>query len=112
MGFRRYANSEVTESLRSRIESTKRELVIADDQLKIWINSCAAGTALFAASSLYWSFYAALDQTCLGSWLSLAVTLVHFAPLPVAVAILYLRSHAVYSQIATKVAAIKRDALS
>ena len=112
IGFRKYADAELSSALRGRIESVKREMVIADDALKTWINCCAAATMLFALSALCWAFYATLDQTCLGRRLSLFVTLLHFAPLPVVIAILYLRSCFVYRHISAKVESIKQAALS
>lgn len=95
-----------------RIQAARREMVIADDHLRVWISGAAAITFLFAISALYWSFYAALDLSCLGTRASLFIAIIHFVPLPAAIAVIYARSYATYNPIAKKVTDIKSDALS
>ncbi|RWD79739.1 hypothetical protein [Mesorhizobium sp.] len=110
-GFRKYANGSVTAGLRNRIEAAKRQLIIIDESLKTWIHACATGTFLFALSALYFSFYAALDTTCLGRGLSLGVTVIHFVPLPAGILILFIRTRTVYGELSTAVAKLKEDAI-
>lgn len=112
VGLRKYAGAQSSSALTARIQAVRREIVIEDDKLRMWINCGAAFTFLFAISALYWSFYAAMDQSCLGTGLSFFITAIHFAPLPIAISVIYARSCATYNQIAVKVARIKDDALS
>ncbi|MER9967540.1 hypothetical protein [Mesorhizobium sp. M0060] len=112
IGFRKYASATVTADLRKRIEAAKRQVIIIDGGLKNWINGCAVGTFFFALTALYFSFYAALDTSCMGRSLSFAATIIHFVPLPVAMFILFLRTRTVYGELSTDVAAIKEDAIS
>lgn len=112
VGLRKYTGAQSSPALTARIQAARREIVIEDDKLRIWINCGAAFTFLFALSALYWSFYAAMDNTCMGAGLSFFVTIIHFAPLPLAIGVIYARSCATYNQIAAKITSIKDDALS
>ncbi|CAN7353702.1 hypothetical protein LJR234_002147 [Mesorhizobium amorphae] len=112
IGLRKYASTSVTADLRKRIETAKRQLIIIDEGLKDWINGCAVGTFFFALTALYFSFYAAMDTSCMGRGLSFVTTTIHFFPLPLCLFILFLRTRTVYGNLSTDVAAIKKDAMS
>ena len=110
--LRHYSDDARKIALRSRLEGVKREIVIIDDNLKGWTNSFAAIGFVFSISALAWSFYAAMDQSCIGKYLSLFLTLTHYAPLPVSIAILYMRCHSDYQPVATRLNKLKSDVLS
>ncbi|RUV02132.1 hypothetical protein EOB36_10810 [Mesorhizobium sp. M6A.T.Cr.TU.017.01.1.1] len=112
IGSRKVRNPSSAGSLRARLESAKREIVINDDSLATWVTCCAAVTSLFGLAALYWSFYAAVDQSCMGEQLALFTTIVHFVPLPLAILILYARAHFVYKDVWQKINLLKQDALA
>lgn len=112
IGARKVRDPSSANSLRARLESAKREIVINDDSLATWVESCAAVTFLFALGALYWSFYAAVDQSCMGKPLALFTTIIHFIPLPLAILIMYIRGHFVYKDVWEKIDLLKKDSIA
>ena len=112
IGSRKVRDPSSVSGLRARLESAKREIVINDDILATWVTCCAAATFLFGLGALYWSFYAAVDQSCMGAPLALFTTAIHFIPLPLAILILYAKAHFVYKEVWEKINSLKQDALA